>query len=135
MDNMALTGLSSYDFWNGITHDNMHNSFNIDMIEIDNAFVISAFLPGVPKEKISIVFENDTLTIATTYDNIVKNDNKKVHFKECIRSSSTRSVRMERGKVDKENISAEYNNGELVITLNFVKDYDMKNNNVNVNIN
>lgn len=40
------------------------SSFNVDMRETEDSYIIEADLPGVPKEAISVEYENNYLTIS-----------------------------------------------------------------------
>lgn len=121
MNTMELTGLPAYDFWNGVFDrpcDNV-NGMKLDLIEKKDSFVVSAHVPGIPKDNIKIIFENDVLTVAVSYCSERKRDDERIHFKECVKSSSSRSIRFQHGKVDYKNITAKYVDGELCIVLQF----------------
>lgn len=128
---MSLTGLPAYDFWNGAIDASPRNpsgSIKMDLVENDTSFVVVAQMPGVKKDDIKVVYENDVLTIAVNRDEerVKKDDNGHFHFKECFHTSSSRSIRFQHGKVDPNNIEAKYENGELNIVLNFVSDFKDK---------
>lgn len=121
---MDLQGFQSYNFWtsNTIT-DQTKQKLLMDLVENDKAFVVTAQTPGASKNDIKIVFDNDVLTVAVTRNVKNKSDKEQLHFIECFHSSTTRSIHFQHNKIDPNNIDAKYENGQLVITLNFVKDF------------
>jgi len=97
--------------WNGQT------SFPVrmDLIKEDAAFKIVAELPGMEKDKIKLMVENDTLTISGERK---RNDEDK---REVVRSERfygtfSRSFSLPEN-IDKSGISADYKNGLLEVTL------------------
>lgn len=136
---MALSGFPAYDFWNGaidtIPRDPT-GTIKMDLVETDTAFIVTAQMPGVKKDEIKVVYENDVLTVAVNRsgENVVNDENTHVHFKECFRTSSSRSIRFQRGKINPDNIDAKYENGQLTVNLNFVDNFK-DNSVVNVKIN
>lgn len=92
---------------------------NVDLVETEDAYRVVSHVPGASKEEISIVFEKDVLTVAVSRGSSRLEEDEVVHFRECFSSSSSRSIRFERGKVDPARISATYKDGELAIVLPF----------------
>jgi HSP20 family molecular chaperone IbpA len=138
MDSILRTDLPAYDFWTASAFDrysrNPSSSLKMDLVENDSAFVVTAHVPGAKKEDIKVFFENDTLTVAVNRSEEHDVTKNKVHFKECFHSSVSRSLGFQHGKVDYNNITAKYQDGQLIIELNFNKDYN-ENTSVEVNIN
>ena len=96
-----INGFPAYDFWNGSIdappREHSATSIKMDLVETDNAFVVTAQMPGVNKDDIKVVYENDVLTVAVNRtEKTEKNDDKgHVHFKECFSCSSSRSIRFQ----------------------------------------
>ena len=88
-----------------------------DVIEKDNAYQLEAELPGFNKEDIRIDLKNDTLTISASHsDNKDEKDENGKYIRRERRSSSfQRSFHAEGLKP--EDISAQYKNGILTVTL------------------
>ena len=97
--------------WNG------HDSFPVrmDLIKENDAFKIVAELPGMEKDKIKLMVENDTLTISGER---ARNDEDKrdVLRSERFYGTFSRSFSLSEN-IDKSGISADYKNGLLVVTL------------------
>jgi HSP20 family protein len=91
------------------------NSFQVDLEEKNDSYVIKADLPGIKKEDININFANDYLTISAkrNEDTEVKEDNylrRERRYGEFNRSFYMRNVR-------DEDIDAEFNDGVLTVSL------------------
>lgn len=98
------------------------NNIKMDLVETPDSYVVTAQTPGVRKDDIRVVFENDTLTVAISQRDERSDTRDHVHFRECVRASSSRSIGFKSGKVDQNKIRAEYKNGQLKITLAFNMD-------------
>jgi HSP20 family protein len=132
---MSLQNFPSYNFWTTESLvDQNPPTLRMDLVENEKSFVVTAQTPGASKEDIKVVFENDVLTVAVTRNIKKKSDKEHLHFTECFHSSTSRSIRFQHGKIDAGNIDAKYENGQLVINLNFVKDFK-ENTAVDVKIN
>ncbi len=97
--------------WNG------HSSFPVrmDLVKEGDSFKIYAELPGMEKDKIKLMVENDTLTISGER---TRNDEDKREFvrSERFYGTFTRSFSLPEN-IDKSGISADYKNGLLEVTL------------------
>lgn len=120
MDTIAATGLSAFEFWDNTISKETNIPIKMDLIETDKAFVVKAHVPGVSKDNLKIIFENDVLTVTANriHSNTYMNG-ERVHLKECFSNSSSRSLRFQHGKIDANDIHASYVDGELSIVLNF----------------
>ena len=87
--------------------------FRVDIRENAENYVLEAELPGVSEDRISLSCENDTLTIGADYNEEKKDE--KTCYSERRTGHVERSFSLE--GVVQDNISAEYKNGILYVTL------------------
>lgn len=94
-----------------------HGSFNTDIRDIGESYLIEADLPGFNKEDIHVDIKNSRLTIsAERHSEIEKKDDKgNVIHSERSFGSFTRSFDL--SGVEEEGISAGYKDGVLTLTL------------------
>lgn len=90
-------------------------SFRVDMKETDDAYTIEADLPGIKKDEIEIMYDNNYLTISAKRDESVedKTDNyvrRERHYGELKRTFYIDNV--EENKID-----ASFNDGVLKLVL------------------
>lgn len=97
-----------------IRRDNFTPS--IDVSETDNQFLISAELPGMKKEDISIDLESGRLTISGERSFQKEEKGKKFHRVETQYGSFNRSFQLP-DNVDEESIEASYEDGLLNISI------------------
>lgn len=93
------------------------SGFPLDVIESDTEFVVKASVAGFDPENIEITYDDNTLSIKGE----VKEDNEnaeegKYHIRERSFGSFSRSITMP-GVINAENISADTDNGILVVHL------------------
>lgn len=88
-----------------------------DIKELDDAYEVEAELPGMDKDNIQLQFDNNILTIAgkQTVENEEQDDEGRVIQRE--RSYSNVSRQFSFNNIDKDNITASYNNGMLHVKL------------------
>jgi len=89
---------------------------SIDISETEDQFLISAELPGMKKEDITINLENSRLTISGERTLEKQDKGKKYHRVETSYGSFERSFQLP-DNVDEESISASYENGLLDISI------------------
>ena len=87
--------------------------FRVDIRENAENYVLEAELPGVSEDRISLSCENDTLTIGADYNEEKKDE--KTCYSERRTGHVERSFSLE--GVVQDQISAEYKNGILYVTL------------------
>ena len=93
-----------------------HQTPAVNITEKDNAFHLDLVAPGKEKKDFDVELEEDTLTISTTAENeIVQNDTQFTR-REFDYASFTRSFRIPE-TIDTKNIKANYKNGLLSIVL------------------
>jgi HSP20 family protein len=110
------------EFFNDVVNDRRENFVpSIDISETDDQFLISAELPGMDKEDITISLDNGRLAISgeRSFENEEKG--KKYHRVETKYGSFERSFQLP-DNVDEESISATYENGLLNISINKSED-------------
>jgi len=88
----------------------------IDLQETDDAFIISAELPGMDKKDISIGFDNNQLTISGEKKSEKNLEEENFHRVERSYGKFQRSFELP-GYVERDKIEAEYKNGILTITV------------------
>ncbi len=86
-----------------------------DVLDKGDHYLLQAELPGFQKEDISVNLENDTLIIKANHQEEV-NEEEGNYIRRERNTSSFQRVFSVAG-VDKDNISAMYNNGILEVTL------------------
>ena len=88
----------------------------VNINETKNEFVVTADLPGLKKDEISINLENNLLTISGERKFEIDEKKDNYHRVEKRYGSFFRSFRVP-NIVDEKNVDAEYRDGELRITL------------------
>lgn len=89
-----------------------YKSFPLDLVEIENGYVVIAEMPGVLKEDIKMNFEDGILTIEADRK---KDKDAKYLINERDIMHLKRSVNF--GDIEEESINAKLENGLLVITI------------------
>lgn len=84
--------------------------------ENDNAFVISMAVPGLKKEDFDVTIEDRILTISSQKESKQEEKEKNYSRKEYSFSSFKRSFTLPENVKD-DQVSASYENGELILTL------------------
>ncbi|WP_299021578.1 MULTISPECIES: Hsp20/alpha crystallin family protein [unclassified Tepidimonas] len=89
----------------------------LDVSESDNAYTITAEIPGVSKDAIQVTVENNVVTIgAEVKQEDVKRDGDKVLHSERYFGAVSRTLALP-GDVDETQASAKYENGVLTLVL------------------
>jgi HSP20 family protein len=84
----------------------------VDVWETEDELVYAFDLPGIPEEKISIEFENDTLTVSADRERTQEVSQDRFYRFERRYGSFTRSIGLPQG-VTENDIRADYNDGVL----------------------
>lgn len=88
----------------------------LDVFEEDNFVIVEVEIPGVEKSDIEISYNNNILNIFG--DKKIRLDKENLNFYRIERSSGKFHRRLEiEHNINKKNISAEYNNGVLKISM------------------
>jgi HSP20 family protein len=97
--------------------DPLPQPIKVDVTESDQAYILSAELPGVSKDAIQITVDNNVVTIsAEVRQEDVRRDGDKVLHSERYYGAVSRSLALP-GDVDENNAAAKYENGVLKLTL------------------
>jgi HSP20 family protein len=108
-------------FFDRVFHDffgngfNQFDNFNTDVIDKGDSYLLQAELPGFQKEDIKIDLDKETLTISASHNEEKKEKRDNYVRQERRYSSYCRSFHIP--GINKENISASYQNGVLEISL------------------
>jgi HSP20 family protein len=108
----ALPDIES--FWRGNLGFNVTPA--IDIVEKDNAFVVTAELPGLDAKNIDVQVSDGMLTIKGEKQEEKEEKTKDRHVSERRYGSFRRSLQVP-GGVDAEKIEASYKSGVLTVTL------------------
>lgn len=113
------------DFFNGFFNDDFfspmtnvfgnNQKFNADIKETENSYLVSAELPGVKKEDINLEYKDNTLIISAIRNEEINEEKDNYIRRERTYGQIARSFHVE--NVDKEKVSAKFENGELHIVL------------------
>ncbi len=93
-----------------------HQTPAVNITEKDNAFHLELVAPGKEKKDFDVELEEDTLTISTTSENEIVEDDTQFTRREFDYASFTRSFRIPE-TIDTKSIKANYKNGLLSIVL------------------
>ncbi|TSE33928.1 Hsp20/alpha crystallin family protein [Tepidimonas charontis] len=97
--------------------DPLPQQIKVDITESDNAYTISAEMPGVNKDAIHVTVDNNVVTIsAEVKQEDVKREGEKVLHSERYFGAVSRSFALP-GDVDEGAASAKFENGVLTLTL------------------
>ena len=88
----------------------------VDLYEKDTSVIAEMHLPGIDPDNIDITVENDYLCISGSREETEEKVKKQYYSKEIRRGTFERIVHLP-SKVKEDEVSAEYKNGELVVTL------------------
>lgn len=88
----------------------------VDVYEKDNNVIAEMNLPGINPDNIEISVENNYLHVSGSREESKEEKKKHYYSKEIKRGSFERVVRLP-SKVQEDKVSAEFKNGELLITL------------------
>tara|TARA_B100000780_G_C21084751_1_gene436976 strand:- start:766 stop:1179 length:414 start_codon:yes stop_codon:yes gene_type:complete len=89
----------------------------VNIKETENSYVVDLAVPGMEKSDFEINLENNVLTISAEKATEKENTTEKYTLKEFGKFSFKRSFTLPEGKVNTENVNAQYNNGVLSILL------------------
>ena len=89
---------------------------SVDFVEKDNKYLLTAELPGLKKDDISISVEDGFVTISGRREDTSEKEEGEYHVKEMRYGSFSRSFRLPR-KVLEDKVEATYKNGILTLVL------------------
>ncbi|MCW3148042.1 Hsp20/alpha crystallin family protein [Stutzerimonas stutzeri] len=108
----ARQGLETTPFWQG----GLSRMPAVDVVEKDNAFEITAEVPGMDQKDIEVKLVGDTLVIKGEKRQERKEDKQGYHLSERSYGSFQRSFALPDG-VDRDQIDAKFGKGVLSLTL------------------
>ena len=91
------------------------SSFDVDVREKDNAYLVDADLPGFKKEAVKVSYHDNYLTISAKRDDEIKEEKKDYIRHERSKGEVWRQFYIE--NVDEDKIEAEFTNGVLKLVL------------------
>lgn len=100
----------------------------VDVIETNKQFVVTVYLPGLNKDDIEIRFENNVLTVSGER-NFAESDDRKYHIVENHYGKFSRSLPFP-DIINSDQISANFEDGVLTITMPKLKEKTAKKVNV-----
>ena len=117
--------LSMFDDFNSFFDEVLGKDMKTNILEKDDAYVVTSEIPGVSKENIKIDVADNNLTISVSKkDNKETKEKKNYLVKEISEASYNRTFYLE--DMDEDNISAKMDNGILTITVGKVKEVSLK---------
>ncbi len=99
--------------------NDFREDFPIDVISSDKGYTLLANLPGFTKEEISLSFESGYLNITAKHKTEDPRENINYIVKERSLKNKKRSVYF--GEVDEDSIKAKFENGVLIVSIEFKK--------------
>ena len=110
------------DTFNGLFGDSsmVDGSYpRIDVYEGDSELIVEATVPGLTKEQVDVLYDDDTevLTVSTKSNKTSSRANNKYKWKEIHKSFSSRRVRLPKSQYDVGNIQAEVKDGMLTVKV------------------
>lgn len=91
--------------------------FRTDIRKIENGFVLEADLPGFDKKDIAVDIDGDILTIKAERHSESENSENKDSFVRIERSYGSYERSFDVSGINKDQISAKYENGVLVLNM------------------
>ncbi|MBU5315390.1 Hsp20/alpha crystallin family protein [Clostridium bornimense] len=91
------------------------NAFKADIKETENEYLVEAELPGVKKEDISLEYKDNNLTISAKRDEFINEEKDNYIRRERHYGNFSRSFYVD--NINKDDILAKFENGELKIVL------------------
>ncbi len=91
--------------------------FKTDIRDSGDNYILEADLPGFKKEDIRIDIEDNYLTIKAERHSIIDEKDKKGSYIHCERTYGSYERSFDISGIKQDNISAEYSNGVLKLTL------------------
>ena len=89
----------------------------VDIQDTEKSYIVTADLPGMKKEDISITYDNDIITIAAQHKEESEEKDEDKHYIRKERMSSAIKHQLVVRNISKEGISAAFNDGVLKIDL------------------
>lgn len=91
-------------------------SMAVDLVEQDDAYVVTADLPGFERDDVDVQLTDSTLRIEAEREEATEEEEDRYIRQERRQQSAQRSVRLP-GEVDRQGVNARMQNGVLTVTL------------------
>ena len=88
----------------------------MDVIDDDTAYVVTADMPGISRDEVSVTIDKNVLTISATPKDEVSQNERKVLRHERYSGKYARSLRLGED-IDEDQVSAEYRDGVLRLVI------------------
>lgn len=109
----------------------LSDSLAVDIYEKDGKLTAKMNIPGVDPEKIDVSVEGDVLRISGSHEEEKEEKNKSYYRKEIKSGSFFRSTLLPKN-IDSSNVTAEYKDGVLQVTMPVAK--EQKSSKVKINV-
>ncbi|TYQ16792.1 UNVERIFIED_CONTAM: HSP20 family protein [Acetivibrio alkalicellulosi] len=123
-----LEGFFNDPFFSGVAFES--NAIRADIRETEKEFIVDAEIPGAKKEDINVDLRDDTLTISINREEEIKDERDNYIRRERRYGSVARKFYVE--NVDRDGVSAKYQDGILTVVL--PKDKNAKDHNHKIEI-
>lgn len=110
------------------------NNWNplVEFKETPSDYVLHADLPGFDKKDVHVTFEDNVLTLKGERKSEETKKDDKVHYTERFYGSFERSFALPEKRVDKDKISAKFENGVLSVHLGKAQDNEKEPRKINI---
>ncbi len=115
--NKLFGGLLSDSADNKLTEKRIQWNPRVELKETPKEFLLTADIPGCEKSDVHVSLHNDTLSVKGERKYEEAKDNEKYHFSERFYGSFERQIHLPEKLIDKEKISARFENGVLSVSL------------------
>ena len=88
----------------------------MDVIEDDTAYVVTADMPGISRDEVSVTIDKNVLAISAESKDEVRQNERKVLRHERFSGKYARSLRLGED-IDEDQVSAEYRDGVLRLVI------------------
>ena len=88
----------------------------IDVIEDDTTYVVTADMPGISRDEVSVTIDKNVLTVSAESKDEVSQNERKVLRHERYSGKYARSLRLGED-IDEDKVSAEYRDGVLRLVI------------------
>jgi HSP20 family molecular chaperone IbpA len=109
----------------GVFNERAYQGFKSDVLVIENGYQIIGEVPGAKKEDININYEDGILTVEA---NINVDDQQEYLMRERMSRTLRRTFSL--GDIDEESIKAKYENGLIMVSVNFKEEVKKEKKNI-----
>ena len=109
----------------GLFNERCYQGFKSDVLVIENGYQIIGEVPGAKKEDINIKYEDGILTVEAK---INIDDQQEYLMRERMSRTLRRTFSL--GDIDEESIKAKYENGLIMVSVNFKEEVKKEKKNI-----